>query len=55
MLICGGVFLMTVPPLVGKPLYFTTGPLVLMMVYVWSRNFPDVPVITLGRGAGGKM
>lgn len=44
MLMCGGAFLMTVPPLVGFPVPFTAMPLILMIIYVWSRNFPDTPV-----------
>ncbi|KAI8465337.1 MAG: Der1-like family-domain-containing protein, partial [Monoraphidium minutum] len=48
MLICGGAFLLTVPPLIGFPMGFTAEPLIMMLVYVWSRNFPDVPVSLYG-------
>jgi len=51
MLICGAAFLVTVPPLVGYPLYFTAMPLIMMLVYVWSRNYPDAQVRLAGAGA----
>jgi hypothetical protein len=50
MLLCGAAFLVSVPPLVGYPLPFTAMPLIMMLVYVWSRNYPDAQV---GRGFGG--
>ena len=48
MLICGAAFLVAVPPLVGFPLPLTAPPLILMLIYVWSRNFPDTPVSLYG-------
>lgn len=44
MLLFGAAFLSVVPPLVGFPMFFTTVPLIMMIVYVWSRNFPETQV-----------
>ncbi|GBF93961.1 derlin [Raphidocelis subcapitata] len=48
MLICGALFLVSIPPLVGYPLFFTTSPLIMMVIYVWSRNYPDMQVSIWG-------
>lgn len=48
MLLCGAAFLVAVPPLVGFPLAATAAPLIMMIIYVWSRNYPDQPVSLYG-------
>jgi Derlin-2/3 len=48
MLMLGAAFLSSVPALLGLPLMFTTAPLITMVIYVWSRNYPERPVSLYG-------